>query len=178
MTAGVLRGDRARFQLFGDTVNTTARIESTGTKNCIHISEQTANLLIGAGKQDWIQQRVDKVTAKGMGELQTYWLTCNKPSETDKSVSDGLSSTNHSVESAESQFCEDTLSRKDLRLIDWNVDVLSKLLRQIQIWRDARGTPAPTSASAELKKLESRFASENIPHKPSIWQKFRNRVYG
>ena len=25
--AGVLRGDRARFQLFGDTVNTTARIE-------------------------------------------------------------------------------------------------------------------------------------------------------
>jgi len=29
VTAGVLRGDRARFQLFGDTVNTCARIEST-----------------------------------------------------------------------------------------------------------------------------------------------------
>jgi class 3 adenylate cyclase len=27
VTAGVLRGDRARFQLFGDTVNTAARIE-------------------------------------------------------------------------------------------------------------------------------------------------------
>jgi len=27
VTAGVLRGDRARFQLFGDTVNTSARME-------------------------------------------------------------------------------------------------------------------------------------------------------
>ena len=27
VTAGVLRGERARFQLFGDTMNTTARIE-------------------------------------------------------------------------------------------------------------------------------------------------------
>jgi len=29
VTAGVLRGERARFQLFGDTVNTTSRIETT-----------------------------------------------------------------------------------------------------------------------------------------------------
>ena len=36
VTAGVLRGEKSRFQLFGDTVNTASRIESTGEKNMIH----------------------------------------------------------------------------------------------------------------------------------------------
>ena len=44
-----------RFQLFGDTVNTTARIETTGAKNRVHLSEETAQLLIGHGKQhEWL----------------------------------------------------------------------------------------------------------------------------
>ena len=48
VTAGVLRGDKSRFQLFGDTMNTTARIETTGKPNHIHISSDTAKQIINS----------------------------------------------------------------------------------------------------------------------------------
>jgi class 3 adenylate cyclase len=51
VTAGVLRGERARFQLFGDTVNTAARMEQTGRKDKIQISQATADYLIAGGKR-------------------------------------------------------------------------------------------------------------------------------
>ena len=75
VTAGVLRGERARFQLFGDTVNTTARIESTGSCNRIHVSEETAQLLADAGRSHWLTPRRDTIYAKGKGALKTYWLS-------------------------------------------------------------------------------------------------------
>ena len=65
MTAGVLRGERSRFQLFGDTVNTASRMESNGAPEKIHISEQTAEKLREAGKNDWFVPREDKIVAKG-----------------------------------------------------------------------------------------------------------------
>jgi class 3 adenylate cyclase len=65
VTAGVLRGDRARFQLFGDTVNTTSRIETTGKADKIHVSQECAEFLIAGGKEHWLTSREDKVTAKG-----------------------------------------------------------------------------------------------------------------
>lgn len=51
VTAGVLRGERARFQLFGDTMNTAARMEQTGIKNKIQISQATADCLVAGGKR-------------------------------------------------------------------------------------------------------------------------------
>ena len=77
-TAGVLRGEKSRFQLFGDTMNTASRMESTGEKDRIQISQETADELILAGKTDWIMPRADKIVAKGKGEMQTYWLVVKK----------------------------------------------------------------------------------------------------
>jgi class 3 adenylate cyclase len=74
VTAGVLRGDRGRFQLFGDSVNTAARMESTGMPGKIQCSQATADLLLLAGKSDWIKAREGLVQAKGKGEMQTYWI--------------------------------------------------------------------------------------------------------
>jgi class 3 adenylate cyclase len=51
VTAGVLRGERARFQLFGDTMNTAARMEQTGMKNRIQVSQSTADCLHTRGKR-------------------------------------------------------------------------------------------------------------------------------
>lgn len=65
------------MKLFGDTVNTAARMESTGVKNMIQASEETADLLIEAGKQHWVQKREDIVHAKGKGTLSTYWSESN-----------------------------------------------------------------------------------------------------
>ena len=76
VTAGVLRGDRSRFQLFGDSMNTTARIESTGLPNKIHLSEETAKLLIDGGKSHWITNREDTVHAKGKAVLEVLGLSC------------------------------------------------------------------------------------------------------
>jgi class 3 adenylate cyclase len=73
-TAGVLRGDKSRFQLFGDTVNTAARMESNGVRGRIHVSESTALALSTRGKGHWVSPREDKIVAKGKGEMQTYWV--------------------------------------------------------------------------------------------------------
>lgn len=77
VTAGVLRGDKARFQLFGDTVNTAARMESTGESSKIQVSGSTAELLKAAGKGLWVQPREREVDVKGKGKLCTYWLQIN-----------------------------------------------------------------------------------------------------
>jgi len=74
VTAGVLRGEKARFQLFGDTVNTASRVESSGAPHRIHCSKATADLLVKAKKGRWIVPREAPVHVKGKGELHTYWV--------------------------------------------------------------------------------------------------------
>jgi class 3 adenylate cyclase len=74
ITGGILRGERSRFQLFGDTINTAARMESHSIRGRVQISEPTAQLLLAAHKDHWLQKRDDQIEAKGKGTLQTYWL--------------------------------------------------------------------------------------------------------
>jgi class 3 adenylate cyclase len=83
VTAGVLRGERSRFQLFGETVNIAALLEKTGLRDRIHVSNATAGYLIQNGKELWLRRRAQPVTAKGGRQIQTYWIeiTDNDDSE-------------------------------------------------------------------------------------------------
>jgi class 3 adenylate cyclase len=80
VTGGVLRGQKSRFQLFGDTMNTASRMESNGMPHRIHVSQETANELVAKGKSGWVTPREDKIVAKGKGELQTYWVAIRSTS--------------------------------------------------------------------------------------------------
>eukprot|EP00978_Attheya_sp_CCMP212_P030754 scaffold114229_cov55-Attheya_sp.AAC.1 len=74
VAAGILRVGNPRFQLFGDTVNTTARLETTGQPGRIHISQSTATFLIESGRADWVIERDESIHIKGKGIMQTYWV--------------------------------------------------------------------------------------------------------
>jgi class 3 adenylate cyclase len=89
VVAGVLRGDRTRFQLFGDSMNTASRMKSTGLPNRIQVSQETATRLEREGKGDWLKARSNRVVAKGKGEMQTYFLSVVRKSSTTSSGADG-----------------------------------------------------------------------------------------
>lgn len=162
VTAGVLRGDKSRFQLFGDTVNTAARIESSGVKNRIHISEETANLLFASEKKNWVIPRDDMVVAKGKGQMKTYWLIPSgfKPAEYKKSIMES------GVKKAMSERAKGGMvpslteeSTKMLRLVDWTVDVLKRLLKQIVANRQLQeGTHVSTDN--EIRNAEEEILSK------------------
>jgi len=132
VTAGVLRGQKSRFQLFGDTVNTAARMESTGKVNKIQVSQATAELLKAARKSHWLHPREEMVEAKGKGMLITYWVepktaiassTCTTTDLTD------LTKSKASV--ADELHLPPRISSQMERLINWNIDVLERLLKKI-----------------------------------------------
>jgi class 3 adenylate cyclase len=153
--AGVLRGERARFQLFGDTMNVASRMESTGKISQIHVSKDTAEILMKAGKSEWVEPRTELVEVKGKGQLQTYWVKPLKrlkrsSSEqsacqtTDECQSIRRDSTNNQDASVWGATNLDTAlalraspSDRHHRLIEWNAELLQQFLQKIIARRNA-----------------------------------------
>ncbi|KAG7363180.1 family 3 adenylate cyclase [Nitzschia inconspicua] len=118
VTAGVLRGDHAAFNYL--------EIQTTGQKNQIHISEETAALLREAGKECWVELCEDAVQAKGKGELRTYWLKNAKHLN-------GTAELPHDTHQIQAKSCseQEALRQKHARLVKWISDILASFLKQI-----------------------------------------------
>lgn len=141
VTAGVLRGDKARFQLFGTTMDICFRLEGSGQRDEIHVAETTANLIKDRGLESWLTPREDKIFLKGKGETQTYWLDYGKTSRS-SSIAIGETASGDS----EKLIMRKRSAMQSERLVDWIVDILGDLLKEIIAVRKA-------SRSAKIDSL-------------------------
>jgi class 3 adenylate cyclase len=144
VTMGVLRNERARFQLFGDCVNTASRMESTSDPGLIQVSRETADLLFEAGKGKWITPRGESVIAKGKGVMDTFWLDPTQVKETNNVLTDSDSTTSErSVAMTKTTY----MSKSEVNgvsglqisaLVDWNTESLVSLLKRIVAYQKGK----------------------------------------
>lgn len=181
VTAGVLRGDRARFQLFGDTVNTASRMESTGVAGKVQVSSVTANLLREAGKEHWLNAREDSIVAKGKGVLSTFFV--NPVAKHGSSVaSDSTSVSQMQDDDRDVQPALNTSVNP--RLVNWMVDLLMEEVRKVVLTRKQikgkKPTVVPTyhapdkaTCLDEVKEVISMptFDADEAEHHVSDWKR-------
>ncbi|KAL7576129.1 hypothetical protein ACA910_004791 [Epithemia clementina (nom. ined.)] len=141
-------------------MNTTARIESAGRSGRIHISQETADLLVRSGKQHWLVKRKEVIQAKGKPDMQTYWIQKDAGAalveEDAISERDAGHMTVSRCDSCESEVEDDVdyeLVAADRleRLIDWNAKTLLRLIKQVVARREliASNNAADASVTQE-----------------------------
>ena len=131
-------------------------MESTGEARRIHVSAETAKLLEDRGKGHWLKPREASIVAKGKGTLQTYWVT-PKAADNSSTMSGSQEATSsdfgRELMANSSSFAKNQLDIKLQRIVEWNTELLLKLLKQVVARRRStkqEGRPLPPTGIKRL----------------------------
>ena len=142
-------------------MNVAGRLENSGEKGMIHISEACAELIRDGGKGRWITRRDDKIYAKGKGELQTYWLTHGSLGNVGD-YSEGAMSDDRGFDVMPAKT-SDSPKDQQKRLVQWNAEVLLDSLKGIVAFRRTAPRRFASSVSVKSTSSEPEAAAARMP---------------
>ena len=167
-------------------------MESNSQAGKIHCSKDTADLIKAGGRSQWVSERPDKIIAKGLGRMETYWVSVRTNDGETKSTTDATSEVSQEdafvciqnlnpsiLPKSTRKICPRALSVQHARLVDWNVELLSSLLTSVVSSRHAgagskRMLWASGSSEPSLKQVAGQMPfcewsqSIDIPEVPKL----------
>jgi hypothetical protein len=150
-------------------------MESTGAPNRIHVSGEVVRCLEAAGKSHWVTPCERPILVKGKGSMQTYFLNFhmdNATNTSDVAIIDNREAlvgqetndtSRHEIErrisSIEFQLCAREGAEKIDRLVKWNTELLSNVLKEIVASRLSIGTVAVSAEYLVILERERNTAN-------------------
>lgn len=119
------------------------------------MSEETADLLRQAGKSSWLIPREGSVSAKGKGQVKTFFVNVG-PSTAASSRADEEKSSSINLGASSNMFHMEEEVRFDAhleRLVKWNKEVLCRILKQIVARRESNDLPIKAQVPLTFKKI-------------------------
>ena len=178
VVSNVIGSLNPRYGLFGDTVNTSNRIESNSKANRILCSEAAYELMTEQAPEMSVQKR-GKIAVKGKGDMVTYWVGDDElRSRLEKREAAGLENMNpEHAGSIRVAFGDDI--QKDSFPIDgslWGRDLQRKLTQsntseQVKLpikvqdkanKHDSKNTPATMAGKKQIKEAVHMTRSSNV----------------